>query len=206
MTIKLWQAVNTYITAFLKDGRVIEGEAISCLDVDETETGELMLSIENDDGIFGCYESEFDRIEFRDSISGELMVMDSKETDEQLYKVQLAYHSMNMDKEKRYVLECQRGGYNYRSTDFFETADSALECATRSWESIKRVYKEWKELYAENPISYVAPVNNFDKSKGATFKVYKIDATNEEIKRKFYTEEFPSFEEYEVESIKDFLE
>ena len=206
MTIKLWQAVNLYITAHLKDGRVIEGEAISCLDVDETETGELMLSIENDNGIFGCYESELDRIEFIDSFSGELMVMDSKETDDQLYKVQLAYHSMNMDKEKRYVLECKHGGYNYRSTDFFESADSALENATRLWEGEKKLYKQWEELYTKNPISYVAPVDHFDKSKGAILKVYKVDITNEEIRRKFYTEKFPSFEEYEVECIKDFLE
>ena len=36
--------------------------------------------------------------------------------------------------------------------------------------------------------------------------IFEVDISNEEIKRKFYTENFPSFEEYEVECIKDFLE
>ena len=205
MTIELWEAAHNYIRAYMKDGTKIEGRAICCSEADEGD-GEWMLSIENDDGIFGYDESEFDRIEFIDSISGELMVMDSKETDSQLYKVQLAYHSMNMDKDKRYVLECKRSGFNHRSTDFFEDAAAALECATRIWEGEKRMYEQRNELYTKKPASYVAPVDHLDKSKGAVLRVYKVDISNEEIRRKFYTENFPSFEEYEVECIKDFLE
>ena len=205
MTINLWQAENRNIKAKMNDKTTIEGYVLSCSDEDETENGELMLYIENDNGIFAHYKNEFSRIEFTDPISDELMVMDSRETDEQLDMVQLAYHSMSMEKEKRYVLENCDGLSKFRTIDFFETADEAVKYADKNWKKMQETKEVQYKMALEQPGHYLEPVEKYEKSKGAVFKVYKIDATDEEIKKKFYTEDFPSFEEYEIDCIKNYI-
>lgn len=97
MKIDLWEAVTHHqITAYLKkgcdatkyfDGGVCKGVPIVCNDAEDTECGENILYIENDDGIWPIYESEFERIEYIDYATGEQVVMvaedsgeDSKET------------------------------------------------------------------------------------------------------------------------------
>lgn len=83
MKLNLWATVEqNEITAYLKDGTVCIGSAIVCNDVDETERGEKLLTIENDDGLWGYYESEFERIEYTDWETGEQVVMISDDASE----------------------------------------------------------------------------------------------------------------------------
>lgn len=77
MKIDFWNAVTqSYIKAYLKDGREYEGRPIICDEPEEDEKiQELCLVLENDHGMQGFYESECDRLEFIDWESGKLIVM-----------------------------------------------------------------------------------------------------------------------------------
>lgn len=91
--LDLWEAVtHDQITAYLKlgcdatkyfDGGVCKGCPIVCNDVDETERGEKLLYIENDDGLWAIYESEFARIEYIDYATGEQVVMVAEDSGEE---------------------------------------------------------------------------------------------------------------------------
>lgn len=85
MELDLWKAVtHSQITAYLKPGcdaskcfddGVCRGRPIVCNDAEDTECGENLLFIENDDGIWSIRESEFERIEYVDCATGETVVM-----------------------------------------------------------------------------------------------------------------------------------
>lgn len=84
MKLNLWATVvQNEITAYLKDGSVCTGSAIVCNDIDETERGERLLYIENDDGLWAYYESEFERIEYIDYSTGEQVVMVAEDSGEE---------------------------------------------------------------------------------------------------------------------------
>nr|DAW21542.1 MAG TPA: hypothetical protein [Caudoviricetes sp.] len=84
MKLNLWATVvQNEITAYLKDGSVCTGSAIVCNDIDETERGERLLYIENDDGLWSYYESEFERIEYIDYSTGEQVVMEAEDSGEE---------------------------------------------------------------------------------------------------------------------------
>lgn len=84
MKLNLWATVvQNEITAYLKDGSVCTGSAIVCNDVDETERGERLLYIENDEGLWAYYESEFERIEYIDYATGEQVVMVAEDSGEE---------------------------------------------------------------------------------------------------------------------------
>ena len=92
MELDLWEAViHSQITAYLKpgcnatkffDGGVCRGRPIVCNDAEDTECGENLLFIENDDGIWSIRESEFERIEYVDYATGETVVMVADNSEE----------------------------------------------------------------------------------------------------------------------------
>lgn len=93
MELDLWEAVtHNQITAYLKpgcdaakcfDGGVCKGCPIVCNDAEDTECGENLLFIENDDGIWSIRESEFERIEYIDYATGEQVVMVAEDSGEE---------------------------------------------------------------------------------------------------------------------------
>lgn len=98
MKLNLWATVvQNEITAYLKDGSVCTGSAIVCNDIDETERGERLLYIENDDGLWSYYESEFERIEYIDYSTGEQVVMEAEDSGENSKKETEASNSEKDD-------------------------------------------------------------------------------------------------------------
>lgn len=92
--LDLWEAVtHRQITAHLKPGcdmtkyfdggTVCKGVPIVCHDAEDTECGENVLYIENDEGIWPIYESEFEKIEYIDYATGEQVVMVAEDSGEE---------------------------------------------------------------------------------------------------------------------------